>query len=1250
MDKRILAVVFPLYLVACSSETGMIGTDSTGTDVAEVKTGEVTPEAVVLPDLTPGDSGFDLVFAEVASDLAVPDLLDEPGPGEAGYPCESGDDCNDGLCIQTPDGRKCTITCQAECPFGWQCVLHTPSLPDQVFICAPTHVDLCRPCTQNADCMFNGTDSGQACLPYGGAGAFCGESCQNAADCPDDYACVSVLDVSGGQSDQCVLQAGQCGCAVWDIDAGAWTDCFVENDQGKCWGTRVCGATGLGACDAAIPVVESCNLKDDDCDGDVDEDTSGGTCLNSNEFGLCPGTFKCVAGELECQGKEPGKELCDGQDNDCDGNIDEGFEDTDGDGIADCLENDVDGDGIPDLQDNCPGQFNPSQADFDVDNFGDACDLDDDNDMTPDPQDCAPFNTKIHPQADEICDGADNNCNYLMDEGFPDTDFDGWKDCIDEDDDGDGHADGQDNCPLVPNLGQEDQDQDGAGDACDGDKDGDGVPDGQDNCPAIANPGQGDLDQDGLGDACDKDQDGDAIPDAVDNCPLKKNTQQSDIDDDGLGDVCDLDDDGDGVEDTDDNCPLVSNPGQADDDDDGLGNACEDDSDGDGTPDGQDCAPDNPGIAPGQPELCDGVDNNCNYLVDEGFPDTDNDDLKDCADVDDDNDGDPDDSDCQPLKPQIHHWAQELCNGIDDDCSQTVDDGLGTVSCGLGACQHAIDACKNGQWQVCNPFDGASAEACDGVDNDCDGVIDDDLGSTSCGLGQCLHTVPNCHLGKPQKCDPLEGALAEICDGLDNDCDGLIDEGLLTTTCGKGICLHTVANCLEGQPQECDPLTGALQETCDGVDNNCDGQVDEDQGEVTCGKGQCQHTQDYCQAGKIAVCDPFLGSAAETCDTLDNDCDGLVDEELGTTTCGLGVCEHTVNNCVEGVPQQCSPLDGSSQEVCDQLDNDCDGQIDPEGAQGCTLFYADADTDMYGLDGSEKCLCQATLQYSATVGGDCEDLEPDINPGEADDCSTQLDEDCSGQANDGCAYLSCLKVQLANPNATTGTYLLDPDGADGPKVSYEAWCDMDVDGGGWTLVAKVSGADVHQWGCKNQPGCSGSLWTSQSTHNASSPFSANEDAKYPAYMDVKGTDIMFYDVVHDYPLMYANDMYSARTLGAQVGQLAWQGGCTCCSEEYPVTWVKTGVAHVFCTTADCSNNPRIGWWCMDEEGWGSRDFNLIAMPYASNFDYNFGNKPGLASDRLDGGHGGGTSVDADGELGGTSDGRKWPFGAAIFVR
>jgi hypothetical protein len=1105
--------------VDASTSDGFLGPDGAEADLEP-------PLDIIFDKPAPQDVPFDFPGREIPADLPW-----SPEPGEPGYPCETSGDCNYGFCIQTGNGLQCTQTCEDECPFDWSCVLHTPSAPDQIFICVPSLVDLCKPCQQNTDCWVGGIDAGEACVSYGPSGNYCGGACQEDGDCPTGYSCQTGEDVTGAPVDQCLTDSSECTCKQWYIDAGATTACYAVNDWGTCPGERICKAAGLTQCSAAVPAVETCNGVDDDCDDTVDEETAGSECFVTNQFGSCPGFDDCVDGKLVCVGEEAHPESCDGEDDDCDGEVDEGYEDTDGDGVADCLESDIDGDDVPDVQDNCPADYNPGQEDFDSDNFGDPCDKDDDNDKTPDLEDCAPKDDSVHPDAEETCDGKDNNCNYIVDEGFADTDFDGWKNCVDEDDDNDGHNDGLDcnptdplihpeaselcddkdnDCDLLTDEGFSNLDNDAQADCVDSDDDGDDVPDGVDNCPKIANPDQEDADDDTVGDLCDSDFDGDGIPDSIDNCIGLANASQANVDNDGFGDACDEDQDNDGEPNGTDNCPLVANQDQSDLDQDGTGDACEDDKDGDGIADNLDCMPEDGSIHQGAQEVCDGIDNNCNLAVDEGYPDGDFDGKADCVDGDDDNDGDLDETDCADLNPAVHALAQEICDGIDNNCNNEIDEDLSKITCGKGVCNHAVPACENGVVNTCDPFEGISEEVCDGVDNDCNGLTDEGLGTLTCGLGVCTHTVPACLNGQPKECNPQEGAEAEICDGSDNDCDGKTDEEMPTLACGKGACFHTVESCVGGIIKECNAFEGALQEVCDGIDNDCDGDQDEDLGLVTCGKGNCEHQEQYCVEGKVAGCDPFAGVAIEicdgedndcnglvdesiwpitcgkgaclhtvpgcdngqpglcdpqdgatdeTCDGADNDCDGLVDEGLGSTTCGIGQCQHTVVNCINGEPQVCDPLQGSSPETCDGIDNDCNNDTDPEDSFGCAEYFLDTDEDGYGLTADHKCLCAPSGQYAAVVGDDCNDELETFNPGLADDCSTLDDENCDNVINDSCVYDDCGDALASLPAATSGTYVVDPDG-EGGEDSFEVFCDMETDGGGWTLLMTTSSASA----------------------------------------------------------------------------------------------------------------------------------------------------------------------------------------------
>jgi hypothetical protein len=121
----------------------------------------------------------------------------------------------------------------------------------------------------------------------------------------------------------------------------------------------------------------------------------------------------------------------------------------------------------------------------------------------------------------------------------------------------------------------------------------------------------------------------------------------------------------------------------------------------------------------------------------------------------------------------------------------------GTISCGQGACARTVQACVNGQPQTCTPGT-PTTETCNGMDDDCDGVVDNGLGTMSCGQGACARTVQACVNGQPQTCTPGTPT-SETCNGMDDDCDGVVDNGapaalcpftsqVATTGCFTGAC------------------------------------------------------------------------------------------------------------------------------------------------------------------------------------------------------------------------------------------------------------------------------------------------------------------------------------------------------------------------------------------------------------------------------------------------------------------------------
>jgi len=302
-------------------------------------------------------------------------------------------------------------------------------------------------------------------------------------------------------------------------------------------------------------------------------------------------------------------------------------------------------------------------------------------------------------------------------------------------------------------------------------------------------------------------------------------------------------------------------------------------------------------------------------------------------------------------------------------------------------------------------------ETCNGLDDDCDDAVDEDLGQVVCGLGICQVTVPACANGAPVPCVP--GASApETCDGIDNDCDGTVDNGCpciqnQTQDCYTGSpATKDVGECHHGT-QTCDvhgvwgsclgEQLPAAQESCNGLDDDCNGTVDDgDPGSGgVCPTGQqgiCAQGQWHCQNHVLVCVAP--SPIAETCNGLDDDCNGVPDngDPVAHDPCDTGqhgICAIGTMHCVAGSPSCVAPAPGT--ETCNGLDDDCDNQVDegnPGGGTAC-------DTGKFGICAAGTTQCQsAQLNCIQT-------LSPGIET-----CNGK-DDDCNGTVDDGIASSSC---------------------------------------------------------------------------------------------------------------------------------------------------------------------------------------------------------------------------------------------------
>jgi hypothetical protein len=253
-----------------------------------------------------------------------------------------------------------------------------------------------------------------------------------------------------------------------------------------------------------------------------------------------------------------------------------------------------------------------------------------------------------------------------------------------------------------------------------------------------------------------------------------------------------------------------------------------------------------------------------------------------CYDLDGDGAGEGDGCsnprrDCNDNNENIYPMAVDGCDGVDNDCDGNNDEDYMPESCGSEFCL-AYSTCVEGMEVACMSPVITDQDLCDGIDNDCDGSMDEDYVVTTCGEGLCV-ADSSCIEGQ----EVCEAGIAEMiddltCDGIDDDCDGNLDEDFFES-CGFGRCISQ-ALCVEGASscQSIAPDPAELDASCDGIDDDCDDMIDE--GFVdTCGLGACERPA-QCQNAMVA-CEPGAPNPEGDilCDGVDEDCDGEIDED-----------------------------------------------------------------------------------------------------------------------------------------------------------------------------------------------------------------------------------------------------------------------------------------------------------------------------------------------------------------------------------
>ena len=426
------------------------------------------------------------------------------------------------------------------------------------------------------------------------------------------------------------------------------------------------------------------------------------------------------------------------------------------------------------------------------------------------------------------------------------------------------------------------------------------------------------------------------------------------------------------------------------------------------------------------------------------------------------------DGDCDDTEATVYPGATELCDGIDNDCNDVIDDGLPLETYyadadddGFGDAAVSIESCSPLAGYVLDFTDcdddndtvyPGVTEVCDGVDNDCNGLTDDDLvfvtyysDADGDGFGS---TLLGDYCSPPAAASEIDGdcndgnagiypGAIETCDGEDQDCDGQVDndivyteyfqdndgDGFGTTSMGEFCISPPFSSEVSG---DCDDTDDSIYpdatEVCNGQDEDCDGEVDEELEQFTFyadtdgdGWGDDNNSISACGplSGYVTAsgdCDDSNDSihptASELCNDIDDDCDGEVDnnavfsdyyEDLDGDGFGdilIGnFCSPPANSSTMSgdCDDDNSAINPGASEVCNDIDDDCDLEVDED--MEFVAYYSDVDGDGYG-DLEVGVFCTAPANASA-LGGDCDDTDASINPGASEFCN-EIDEDCDG--------------------------------------------------------------------------------------------------------------------------------------------------------------------------------------------------------------------------------------------------------------